>query len=165
MVPERCPDARFQPSLLEVDVRTDALGREQRKRVVEARDVVGKLMRRVGEHQATVRVREHVELDVVAALRDPCAQRLERVLRRERGGAAMPDPDRRPVAAQRLSRRGRQEVLVEPAALGRVREDHPVGHPLDGRAVVGPWVARAVATGGDSPPSTSSVTSDSMRGS
>ena len=53
----------------------------------------------------------------------------------------MPDPDQRPVSSAGASRRRREEVLVELAAAGRVLDDHPVGDPLDRRAVVGPRVA------------------------
>ena len=61
------------------------------------------------------------------------------------------------------SRSRRQEVLVELAAARRVLDDHPVGHPLDGRAVVRPRAsallahdlerrARAASRSGRAPP-------------
>ena len=104
---------------------------------------------RVREDERAAGEVEHVELDRVDARRERDLERAQRVLGRERGRAAVADPDQRAVSAQQPHRvtARRQEVLVERAALGGELDDHPVGDPFDRRAVVRPRVARIARTG------------------
>ena len=59
---------------------------------------LGKVVR-VREHERPVREVEHVELDRVDTARERGLERPQRVLGRDRGGAAVADADQRSVAA------------------------------------------------------------------
>ena len=99
MSAKRVRDRGLDAALLQVDVRAGRRRRDERERVLERRPAAQSLMRGVREHEHAVD-REDVELDGVGVVRERGLDRLERVLRRERGGAAMSDPQDGSVAAK-----------------------------------------------------------------
>ena len=112
----------------------------------------------VRDDKAAVTPRDHVELDEVDARLDRGAKRLERVLGRQRlraRGGRSAAAVRSDVRARSRRRPGRQVVLLEPSAFGRVRDDHAVGQPFDRRAIVGPRVRRRPRPGARSRASSS----------
>ena len=106
---------------LQVDVQRHVSRGQEGERVVERRELRSELLQlgeravahgadsgavadlgevvRVSEHERTAGEVEHVELDRVDTVRKRHLERTQRVLGRERRGAAVPDPDQRPVSS------------------------------------------------------------------
>ena len=117
--------------------------REELERVLERRAVGLNLRGRMSEAEPAVHG-EDVELDDVHPGRerglDRCEASSRARARRRRDGR--PSGSRPPASAGSRAGRGREQILLELAAVGRVPEDHPVRQPLDGGAVVGERLAR-----------------------
>ena len=101
---ERVHDRPLEPGALDVDVDGDRVRRELRQALVERRGDLRGLARRVREHELAAGQREDVELDHVDGVLERRPQRVERVLRRQRGRAAVADPER-PVGAAQVEQR------------------------------------------------------------
>src|SRR5436190_17884056 len=104
MAPERLDNPSPGAGSLEVDLGAGLGPREERKRLVERREVGRDLRRRMGEDKRSVEL-EYVELDQVAAELQRERERRDRVLRRERSRTAVPDPQQPPFTAPQVDHR------------------------------------------------------------
>ena len=113
---------------------------EEGEDVLEGHGLLAQLLARMAEDERPVGPPEDVQLHEVDPEGESRLHRGDRVRRRERGRAPVPDPQHRPVAAEEVHGAVGSGFSSKLTAPRGELEDHPVGDPLDRRSIVRPRI-------------------------